>query len=48
METGYAGGVERSALRAELERALETLGPEDLELVLDLARRLAREHPPTR
>ena len=39
---------ERPSLRAELDRVLENLGAEDLELVLDLAGRLAREHPPRR
>jgi hypothetical protein len=34
----------RASLRLELERVLEQLGPEDLELVLDLASRLTREH----
>ena len=32
--------------RAELDRALDSLSAEDLELVLDLAQRLAREHRP--
>lgn len=40
--------TERSSLRAELDRVLEDLGTEDLELMLDLAGRLAREHPPRR
>jgi transcriptional regulator with XRE-family HTH domain len=36
----------QASLRTELERILDGLGPEDLELVLDLADRLAREHHP--
>lgn len=38
----------RDTLRFELQQLGDTLGPEDLELVLDLARRLAREHRPAR
>lgn len=34
-----------ASVRAELERILDTLSPADLELVLDLAERLSREHP---
>ena len=41
-------GDTRASLREALDGVLENLGPEDLELVLDLARRLAREHPPLR
>lgn len=52
MRTGFADlgdvGDPRDVARIELEQLVERLGPEDLELVLDLARRLARGHPPMR
>lgn len=48
VQTDLDTGDTRASVRNALDQELENLGPEDLELVLGVARRLAREHPPPR